>query len=271
MLSNAVSAVAARGDTLWIGYASQGTHRVLLDAQGLLPVQDATAWKAYGTADGLAGNRVAAIQTRPGEVWIGTDNGISLRDGTTWRTFRSSSTQLPGSQISDLALTDDGAAWAVVATIGVTRIARSATGAWSVFETFTPPDLVSSNPRQIERGPNGRDVWVATAEGLSHFVPSATQYEVHLSRLDVYPNPFNPDCDGEVRFTALPGRTREGVVVDVAGNIVARFDQVWEAEPFWNGRDLDGGRVAPGLYIVRASTPQGWLTGRIAVLDLPCE
>jgi hypothetical protein len=271
LLSNAVTSVAVQGDTLWVGYASQGVHRVLLDPAGLPILGDAGAWKAYSTADGLAGERIADIETRPGEVWIATDNGVSLRDGLVWRTFRSSTGQLPSGVLNDLALTDDGAAWVAISGVGVTRISRSATGGWSVFETFGPPDLVSSYTRYVVRGSTGRDIWVATSRGLSHFVPSPERAGAGPSRLDVYPNPFNPDCDGAVTFVDLPGRTREGLVVDLSGRIVRRFAQVWADEPFWDGRDLAGQRVAPGVYIVRASTPQGWLTGRIAVLDLPCE
>jgi hypothetical protein len=271
LLSNAVTSVAVQGDTLWIGYAILGVQRVLLDEQGLPPVADGSAWRSYSTVDGLAGMLIADIETRTGEVWIATDNGISLYDGAVWRTFRSSSSPLPSGVVSDLALTDDGATWASIAGTGVTRISRSATGSWSVFETFGPPDLVSPFTRFVVRGSGGRDIWVAAARGLSHFVPSPEPSSDLAGALDVYPNPFNPECDGAVTFVQLPGRTREGVVVDVSGRIVARFSQVWQEEPFWDGRDLDGLRVAPGVYIVRASTPQGWLTGRIAVLDLPCE
>ncbi len=271
LLSNAVAAVAVQGDTLWIGYASQGVHRVLLDAQGLPPVADAGAWRSFAAGEGLAGNRIADIETRPGEVWIATDNGISLREGLVWRTFQSSSSPLPAGVINDLALTDDGAAWAAVYGVGVTRISRSATGAWSVFETFTPPDLVSPFTRNVIRGPSGRDVWISTAQGLSHFVPTPAAGADRAGQLDVYPNPFNPGCESAVTFVELPGRAREGVIVDVSGSVVARFAQVWQGEPFWDGRDRAGRRVAPGMYVVRASTPRGWLTGRIAVLDLPCE
>lgn len=271
LLSNAVASVAVRGDTLWIGYASQGVHRVLLDAQGLPPVNDGNAWRSYTVDEGLAGNRIADIEVRPGEVWIATDNGISLREGPVWRTFRSSTSELPAGVINDLALTDDGAAWAAIYGVGVARISRSAVGSWSVIETFGPPDLVSPFTRQLIRGAGGRDIWVGTAGGLAHFVPSATISANQTGRLDIYPNPFNPDCEGAVTFVQLPGRAREGVIVDVSGRVVGRFAQVWQGEPFWDGHDLGGQRVAPGMYIVRASTPQGWLTGRIAVLDLPCE
>jgi hypothetical protein len=57
----------------------------------------------------------------------------------------------------------------------------------------------------------------------------------------------------------------------VSGRVVARFRDKWEGDAFWDGRDLDGRPVAPGLYVIRALTPRGWLTGRVALLDLPCD
>ncbi len=270
MLSNAVTSVATRADTLWIGYASEGVHRVLLDGQGL-PRLTANAWLHVDTGSGLAGNRITQIVTRPGEIWVATDNGISLLDGLQWRTFRKSSGQLPGAQVVDLALTDDGAAWAAIAGAGVTRISRGTGGNWTDFESFGPPDLVSADVRFVARGAGGRDIWVATSAGLSHFVPSPERTDRAFDGVAVFPNPFNPQCDGSVRFVDLPGRTREGVVVDVAGRVVGRFGEVWAEEPFWDGRDPEGGWVAPGLYVIRVSTPQGWLTGQVAVLDLPCN
>ena len=109
-----------------------------------------------------------------------------------------------------------------------------------------------------------------TSAGLSHYVPRADLPTEEMKEISVYPNPYNPRCGEPVRFVELPGSADHGVVVDLSGRMLHRFDRKWSGDPFWDGRDAAGEVVAPGLYIVRLATPQGWLKGQIAVLDLPC-
>ena len=271
--SNALSAVAVEGGTLWIGYVAEGVSRAELTATGELQL-DPDAWIHYsaeGMGSPLVGDRISSLVARAGEAWIGTDSGISVWDRGVWQRLTQSPWQLPGSEVRALALTDDGAAWAAIRGAGVTRISRSSNGTFGVFENFGPPDLVSPDASVLAVGSTGLDVWVGTEWGLSHFIPRSRVEDTQLESVAAYPNPYTPGCGQRVAFVELPGSAVRGVVVDVSGKIVHEFENVIAEEPFWDGRDKSGQTVAPGLYIVRVATPRGWMTGRIAVVDLPCD
>jgi len=269
--SNAIAALLADGSDLWIGYASNGLSLCRLGSDGR-PSTTPSGWSHFDAEGGdLIGDRITALAGGSDQLWVGTDLGLSLWEDSEWSAFGQSTWGLPGIQISDIALTEDGAAWIAIRDQGVTRMAREITGGWT-YETQTTPDLVNADALTLAVGAGGRDLWVGTSRGISHYVPQQLPDSTRFEEVHVFPNPLNPACGVAAQFVALPGKATEGVVVDVAGQVVGRFSGIFEQEPFWDGTDLDGNPVAPGLYVVRVSTPQGWLTGQIAVLDLvPCE
>jgi ligand-binding sensor domain-containing protein len=272
LISNKVAAVDLEGGYLWIGYYNQGLGRCRLRSDGLPSLQSAT-WAHY-TADSidsrLLSNGVRAIASRPGQVWIGTTGGVTLWENGRWRLLRPSSFGLPGSEVTDIALTTDGAAWIGIRGQGVTRVTEEQSGAFH-YERFGPPELVSPAVTVLATGAQGRDLWVGTEAGLSHFLAGGEETATQTRDVRVYPNPYNPGCPDSLRLLALPGRAAEGTICDPAGRIVARFHGRWAGDTIWDGRDRHGRVVAPGLYLIRLSTPRGWLTGRVAVLDLPCS
>jgi hypothetical protein len=243
-----------------------------LGADGL-PVLEPGAWAHY-TADylnsPLLSNAVRALATRPGEVWIGTTGGVTVREQGRWRLIRPTPWGLPGSEVTDIALTSDGAAWVGIRGYGVTRITREPDGVFA-YERFGPPEVVNPAVTVLAVGAEGRDLWVGTEAGLSHYRPGGVMDSAVSEEIRVYPNPFNPACGTPLRLLSLPGRAAEGTICDPAGHVVGRFRDRWPGETIWEGRDLEGRAVAPGLYVIRAATPRGWLTGRVALLDLPCS
>lgn len=286
MPSNVVSSVYIDGSWLWVGYAEAGVTRCRINSQGLISAgQEWSHWTATDNPPTLAGNRISAIAGQGDEIWFGSDNGLTLREGSgQWRRFQRSAWGLPGSEITDLALTDDGALWVAIIGEGVTRMERNEFDGYD-YEIFNYPEVVNPDARRLAVGTSGLDLWVGTARGVSHFVPRIAGNEVPATRqetLPIYPNPFYPnpqlatmtppesgydpnDADW-VHFHELPGTVHHGVIVDVAGHLIARIGATRPEEPFWNGYDLEGELVPPGLYVVRVATPQGWLTGRIALL-----
>jgi len=271
LLSNKVAAVEVEGRYLWIGYYSEGLSRCVLGADGL-PILDEAHWAHFtadSTASHLLSNSVRAITSREGEVWIGTTGGVSLWRPSGWRLFRPSAAGLPGSDVSDIALTDDGSAWIGIRGIGVTRITQETDGSFA-FERIYPPDLVSSAITVMATASDGRGLWVGTDAGLSQYLPVGATESSAAAEVRVYPNPFNPACPTPLRLLSLPGRAAQGTICNTTGRTLARFEDVMEGDVIWDGRDADGRLAAPGLYLVRVSTPRGWLTGRVAVLDLPC-
>jgi ligand-binding sensor domain-containing protein len=273
LTSDKITAVAAEKNHLWIGTQNDGLIRVRLQADGT-PDMSSVGWIHYSadaTDSPLPSNGIRAIAARAGEVWIGTIDGVALwEEGERWSTLSASPWALPGSEVTDLALTADGAAWVAIRGAGVTRVTRDA-GLEFGFERFSAPELVNPDATVLATSPGGRDLWVGTEQGLSHYIPSAAPGSVVGDAVRVFPNPLRPACGTPLQFLALPGRATRGSVTDVNGRVMARFRDKWEGDAFWDGRDLDGRPVAPGLYVIRVLTPRGWLTGRVALLDLPCD
>lgn len=64
----------------------------LIALGGSLPAlgaQAAPRWHTFTSANGLAGNIVQAIwEDQRGQIWFGTEDGVSRYDGQRWVTFR---------------------------------------------------------------------------------------------------------------------------------------------------------------------------------------
>ena len=76
--------------------------------------------------------------------------------------------------------------------------------------------------------------------------------------LYVYPNPYCPEgCDdsegGSLRIGGVPGAL-DGEIVDLRGQLVARFFSAGSGDPIWNGTDSSGDPAGTGLYFVVASS-----------------
>jgi hypothetical protein len=59
------------------------------------------------------------------------------------------------------------------------------------------------------------------------------------------------------------------VVVDLAGRVLHRFEEVAPEDPIWDG-NAEGERVSPGLYMVRLRSARGVRSVGLAVLDGEC-
>jgi len=79
-----------------------------------------------------------------------------------------------------------------------------------------------------------------------------------ISQLSISPNPFNAAC----RITA-PGEIE---IFDVSGRLVRKLTPNSDSHVIWDGSDENGKSLPSGLYLARASTPQGYETKSITLL-----
>jgi hypothetical protein len=124
-------------------------------------------------------------------------------------------------------------------------------------------------------------VGTATGQFIDNVVVTAIDYQcdceptatgptpLAFDRVEVVPNPFNPETT--IRFR-LPARTAvTAVVYGVDGKRVRTLVQERASGPGamelrWNGRDDHGESVASGVYFVRVSTPLGEHVARAVLL-----
>lgn len=217
----------------------------------------------------------AIVQDHDGNIWIGTNKGIKvIYDG--YKAFRNGGAgEVSPVSCSNITITNGEFAEYLMAYENITSIAvdganrkwvgTAAGGLYLIssngleqLQHFTAANspLFSDKVVTIGIQPATGEVFVGTDKGLQVYRSTATNAEtVPAEQVKVFPNPVRPDYDGPI---AIKGFTRNGLVhiTDASGHVVysttADGGQV-----VWNGRTIDGKRVASGVYYVFASDVEG--------------
>lgn len=101
------------------------------------------------------------------------------------------------------------------------------------------------------------EVYIGTSKGLCSYSSDATAPSAALEKDNVYayPNPVKPDYTGPVTIVGLTYNSQVKVTTS-SGQLVAEGRS--NGGTFtWDGNDLQGRRVASGVYMVHASTEDG--------------
>jgi len=100
-------------------------------------------------------------------------------------------------------------------------------------------------------------VYIATDKGLCSYASDASGYAERLVKDNIYayPNPVTPDYTGLITIVGLTYRS-EVKIVTSSGQIVAEGTS--NGGTFtWDGCDINGKRVASGVYMVMVATEEG--------------
>lgn len=272
LLSNRVRAVLPYQGEVWIGYSGRGVHRWNLGADRRPGTGDDGLWTLYSTETAgrrLIDDSITRLAARGNTLWIGTTAGLSLLDVRTEivRNISSGPTRLPRPQINAVMPLADGGAWVATGQNGgLTRMVPTEGGFEYVH--FGPPDVPHPNIETIALDPDGRSLWLGTNRGLARMTPPP-EGPGSNEGISAYPNPMIPGCGEGARLLGFSGLA-DGVVLDVAGKIIARFEDLPAGASVWNGLDASGREVAPGLYWIRLNTPQGIRSVGLGIGSGPC-
>lgn len=206
-----------------------------------------------------------------GYIWIGTDIGILIQydPGSIFTKEKPvfSRIKVPrndGSGLADYLL--EGQRISAIAIDGANRkyIASEGNGFYIISEdgtktvhhyTTTNSPLPSNNVTHIHIDEESGEVFLATSRGLVSMKGEAIQGADNFSEVYVYPNPVRPSYEGNITITGLMDRTTVKIT-DTAGNLVYESLSLG-GKALWNGKNLWGEKVKPGIYIVFLSTPDG--------------
>ncbi|RCW31985.1 two-component regulator propeller domain-containing protein [Marinilabilia salmonicolor] len=206
-----------------------------------------------------------------GYIWIGTDLGVLVQydPGNIFNKEKPvfSRIKVPrndGTGLADYLL--EGQRVTAIAVDGANRkyIGTEGTGLYIISEdglktvehyTKTNSPLPSDNISNIYIDEESGEVFIATNEGLISLLGEATQGENNFSNVYVYPNPVRPHHQGNITIAGLMDRTTVKIT-DTAGNLVYETLSLG-GQALWNGQNLHGEKVKPGIYIVFLSTPNG--------------
>ena len=215
------------------------------------------------------------VQDCLGDIWIGTDKGVKvIYDG--YRAFANGGNgeKSPVSCANILYSEDgiyeylmayesitcmavDGAnrKWVGTANNGVYLLSANGQEQLAHFTTGNSP-LASDKIVAVAVVPENGIVYIGSDKGLQSYRWTATGADKEpASNIHAFPNPVRPDYDGPI---AIKGFTRNALVhiTDAAGHTVFTT-QAYGGQAIWNGRNLEGEKVASGPYFVFASDNEG--------------
>lgn len=225
----------------------------------------------------LPDNKVnALVEDKNGEIWIGTQRGISRflfpefiistqsssERRSQWLinadTSASSRYLLRDINVSAMAVNGANQKWIGTANQGLWLLNAEGSAILKHFTTENSP-LISNNIFSIAIDEKNGEVYIATDLGLQSYMEVAKSPSEKMKNLKVYPNPFvyeNHDrifIDGLSEETMIRILGADGTVVQELDGSGGRIE--------WNGLDYMGKRLGSGVYIVVALDSESNSTG----------
>lgn len=222
------------------------------------------------SSGGSPGVRCAA-EDKDGNIWIGTNLGplmlssseiasggetftqvkVPRNDGTNFADYL-----LTGVDISCMAVDEANRKWFGTYSNGAYLISADNIEEVHHFTTANSP-LLDNAIESITVNSKTGEVFFGTPKGLCSYKSEATQAAEEMTKDDVYayPNPVRPDYTGPITITGL-SQNADVRIVTTNGYLVAKGTSTGGSY-IWNGRDMNGKRVASGVYMVMTATADG--------------
>jgi hypothetical protein len=120
--------------------------------------------------------------------------------------------------------------------------------------------LPSDRVVDIEGEPQTGEIFIVTDGGLVSFRANAAEGADSNREIYVYPNPVRADYDGPINV--YPSTAGAVVKILTPTGYLVREIQSEGGRTVWDGRDVAGQKIQPGVYIVLVSTDDGKNPGR---------
>ncbi len=219
---------------------------------------------------GLASTEVISMaEDKNGDIWIGTDKGISV-----FYNPESIFTQSSGWDAQPIYIEQDGKTQLLLQTDEVSCITVdgannkwcgtrqsglycfSGDGQKQLYHFTTDNSPIFSNAIvDVKINPQTGEVFIVTDKGILSFQNIITEGNINFNNVYAYPNPVKPNYDGPI---LIHGMINGAVIkiLDVAGNFVYETTAKG-GQAVWEGKNFSGQRVASGVYIVLCTTTDG--------------
>lgn len=206
-----------------------------------------------------------------GNMWIGSNIGpillessqidaespvytqvkVPRNDGTNYADYL-----LAGVDVMAIAIDGAGRKWFGTNGNGIYLIGNDNISQLEHFTTDNS-DLLSNYIQSIEINRETGEVFFGTSNGLCSYMSDVIAPSESMSKNSVwaYPNPVRPDYNGPITITGLTYNA-DVKIVTTNGVLVAKGRS--NGGLFvWDGNDLNGKRVASGVYMVETATQTG--------------
>ena len=216
----------------------------------------------------ITGSRIHSLaEDLDGEIWVGTDEGISVFYNPS-EVFDESivaeqiylqqegQTQILLATETINVITVDGAnrKWIGTQNSGAYLMSEDGTEEVEHFTTDNSP-LFSNNIFDIVINPKTGEVFFGTEKGLLSYKGTATDADNDFNNVFVYPNPVKPDFTGTIAIRGLVKDT-DVRITDISGNIVYQTTSLG-GQAVWDGKDFNGRKVQTGVYMIFNGSPEG--------------
>ena len=240
-------------------------------------------FKASVNYGNLPSNEVTALAVDfDNEIWVGTESGFAILYNS-----QASFDASPGDYelqriklefegnveyvlgdtwITDIEVDGGNRKWMGTASAGIVLL--SADGS-SIIEQFTKDNspLISNVIYDLQLNHQTGELFIITDKGLISYRTNATYEDPNYSNVNVFPNPVRPNFNGLITIQGI--RYNSDVkITDVAGNLVYKTTSNGGTAS-WNGRTLDGQKVATGVYLIWtvANSGAGRKVGKVLVVN----
>ncbi len=200
-----------------------------------------------------------------GEIWVGTSDGVAVfyspfdaftddpSDARQILVEQDGIFQflLEAQSISAIAI--DGANRKWIGTFGSGVFLLSEDGTEQILRfTADQSPLFSDVINDIVVDDETGEVFIATVEGILSYQGDATGGELSNECLTVYPNPVRENYSGPITIEGIM-RNSDVRITDMRGNLVASLVSNG-GRAIWDGKNLNGERVATGVYFALVSS-----------------
>lgn len=285
-LSNAGSLFFDSSGTLWLANNHYHTPALVGYQPSTKGTNRYTRFINEDNADIITTDGVRCVTTdRQNNIWVGTSGGpfylpyadivtspdnvlfqqhkVPRNDGTNYADYL-----LTNIDITCMAVDGGNRKWFGTGGNGVYLISSDMN---TQVEHFLSSNsgLISDNIESLAIDPTTGEVYIGTDKGLCSYRSDATEPVQEMSKETTYayPNPVRPDYRGNITVVGLSYNASVKIVT-ASGALVAEGTS--QGGTFtWDGNDLNGKRVASGIYMVQAATEEGekGVVCKIAVIN----
>jgi len=215
-------------------------------------------------------NDVYAIaEDLDGEIWVGTSRGVAVfaNPQRIWSESVLYAYQ-PSLDLSDgfyhplletetvTSIVVDGAnrKWLGTRNSGIYLVSETGDREILHFTTANTP-LLSDNITSLAMNRKSGELYIGTDKGLISYMGDAPRGNIDFSGVYAYPNPVRETFTGNITITGLMKDT-DVRITDIAGNLVFKGTSLG-SQLQWDGKNLNGNRVATGVYLIFCADAKG--------------
>lgn len=208
-------------------------------------------------------------EDKNGMIWIGTNRGPIICPVPDYaitnpekvyatRIIRSIQDDIPtyfmdNMKVTAIAVDGGNRKWLGTEGNGVFLVNEDGSETIENFTIENSP-LLSNKINSIAINNHTGEVFFGTESGIISYMSDASDGREDYSDVYAYPNPVRPEYDDKVVITGLMSDSNVKIT-DMAGNLVYQAKS-YGGQLTWNCRNNSGSRVASGVYLVLASTPE---------------